>query len=85
MAAYKYNKLTKHQLEIIRKIKNSKLFDERWYQKHYPDIVENNFHPIIHYVLYGDNEGRDPSPHFNTDFYKKHAYRKIKFCQKNRK
>lgn len=73
MFVYKYNKLTKNQLEIVRQIKNSKLFNEIWYKDHYPDVVENNFHPITHYVLHGDTEGRDPSPQFNTNFYKKNA------------
>ena len=70
MPAYKYNKLTKFQLDMVRKIKNSNLFNERWYKTHYPDVVEGKLHPITHYVLHGDAEGRDPSPHFNTKSYR---------------
>ncbi len=50
-------------------IKNSNLFNKRWYLKKYPDVKEAGINPIKHYLRYGWEEGRDPSVKFNTKFY----------------
>ncbi|WP_051173185.1 glycoside hydrolase family 99-like domain-containing protein [Thermodesulfobacterium hveragerdense] len=50
-------------------IKDSWLFDETWYFKSYPDVKEQHWDPITHYILVGWKEGRDPSPNFDTDYY----------------
>ena len=33
-------------------------FDPVWYREYYDDIKENGIHPVIHYILYGKDEGR---------------------------
>ncbi len=50
-------------------IKFSRLFDENWYLKQYPDVRSARMDPIEHYVLHGWREGRNPAPWFNTSFY----------------
>jgi len=50
-------------------IKNSGLFDEAYYLKHYDDVRRADIDPIEHYVLYGWKEGRNPAPWFDTKFY----------------
>ena len=52
-------------------IKKSDLFDKNWYQKEYKDVAEAKIDPILHYILYGWKEKRNPSPFFNTEDYLK--------------
>lgn len=35
-------------------------FDPRWYLQRYPDVAESKADPLLHFVLYGAAEGRDP-------------------------
>lgn len=39
----------------------SNRFDMTWYQEHYPDVVQNNIHPLAHYIKNGRVEGRYPT------------------------
>jgi len=55
--------------EEYRIIKESGLFDEGWYLEQYSDVKRDNWHPILHYILYGWKEGRNPSPEFDTNYY----------------
>lgn len=50
-------------------ISSSRLFDNAYYLGRYPDVDQLNLHPIVHYVLYGAREGRDPNRHFDTRAY----------------
>ena len=50
-------------------IRNSKLFDEKWYLQNYPDVKNAGIDPAEHYYQYGGFEGRDPSERFCTDEY----------------
>jgi SAM-dependent methyltransferase len=34
-----------------------------------PDVAEEGINPLLHYLLNGAREGRDPSPAFNTAWY----------------
>ena len=52
-------------------IKKSDLFDKNWYQKEYKDVAEAKIDPVLHYILYGWKERRNPSPFFNTEDYLK--------------
>jgi lipopolysaccharide biosynthesis protein len=55
--------------EEYRIIKESGLFDEKWYLEQYSDVKRDNWDPILHYILYGWKEGRNPSPEFDTNYY----------------
>lgn len=52
-----------------KKIKNSGLFDEKYYLSNYPDVKLAGVNPIIHYIKVGAKEKRNPSLLFNTTFY----------------
>ncbi len=55
----------RHQKEIVR----SGLFDADWYLKTYPDIAASGDNPMMHYILHGGYEGRDPGPNFSSSGY----------------
>src|SRR5215470_2355960 len=50
-------------------IKESQLFDPDWYLTTYKDVKNDNHDPLLHYILYGFNEGRDAGPLFSTSKY----------------
>ncbi|MCL2687121.1 MAG: glycosyltransferase [Methanobrevibacter sp.] len=50
-------------------IKNSNLFNSKYYNKKYPDVKKSKMNPIIHYMYYGYEEKKNPSKTFCTDFY----------------
>ena len=52
-----------------RCIKRSGLFDSKWYLDHYHDVAEAKIDPVLHYVVFGAGEGRDPGPNFDSDWY----------------
>lgn len=43
--------------------------DKTWYLRVYRDVCKAGFHPVYHYVKYGAQERRNPSPFFSTSFY----------------
>jgi O-antigen biosynthesis protein len=45
------------------------IVDPEWYLASYPDVRENNFDPVWHFIRHGAREGRNPGPNFNTNFY----------------
>ncbi|KAB2644789.1 MAG: glycosyltransferase [Verrucomicrobia bacterium] len=45
------------------------LFDKKWYLEQNPDVALNKENPILHYIYFGAQEGRDPHPNFNTKWY----------------
>ena len=55
----------------VKTIKNSDLFDEKWYLNQNPDVAKRGNDPAEHYVRYGAKEGRDPGPKFKTERYLK--------------
>ena len=56
----------------VRTIARSGLFDREWYLKSNPDVAARGIDPVRHYVVYGANEGRNPSPSFSTRGYLSH-------------
>lgn len=60
---------TRQMVRDYKDIATSPLFDGDWYGDHYTDIGRDGPDPVLHYLLYGDAEGRDPSPHFTTAAY----------------
>jgi len=47
----------------------SAAFDTRWYLSKYPDVGSSGHNPLVHFVLYGLEEGRLPGPAGLTDEY----------------
>ncbi len=51
-------------------IKDSGLFDEKWYLEKYQDLKnKEDLDPIKHYLDYGFMEGRNPNPLFESSWY----------------
>src|SRR5262249_52001616 len=44
-------------------------FDANWYLTRNRDVAKTGVDPILHYLLHGGLEGRDPSPYFSTSGY----------------
>lgn len=57
------------ELDQIRLIEGSSLFQGTWYLKRYPDVALTGINPASHYLRSGAGEGRDPGPDFNTRDY----------------
>lgn len=45
-------------------------FNEAYYLHMYPDVAKNNIDPFEHYMKEGAREGRNPSPEFDTNYYR---------------
>jgi len=54
-----------------RVIAASPLFDRRWYLANNPDVAVKSEDPVLHYLLYGAQEGRAPGPNFDGNGYLK--------------
>lgn len=63
-------------------IRSSDLFDENWYLSNNPDVAQSKINPLLHYLLYGGFEERDPSPKFCSAFYL-NTYTDVKSAQIN--
>ena len=48
---------------------DSRLFDPAWYLSAYPHVAIEQIDPVLHYVVCGAAEGRDPSQFFDSDWY----------------
>jgi hypothetical protein len=57
------------RLRDLETITASRLFDEKFYLTRNPDVSASGMPAVIHYVLTGAAEGRDPHPLFSTAFY----------------
>ncbi|MCF6204915.1 MAG: rhamnan synthesis F family protein [Methylococcaceae bacterium] len=63
----KYNNLLiKRNINIINK---SGLFDEDFYLKLYPDVKGFSGGGLVHYIEFGENEGRKPNLFFDPKWY----------------
>jgi hypothetical protein len=61
------------RLRDLETIAASRLFDEEFYLRRNPDVAASRVPAVIHYVLVGASEGRDPHPLFSTAFYVEQA------------
>lgn len=50
-------------------IKKSGLFDAHYYLRTYPDVRRADIDPLMHYIVHGWKEGRNPSKFFDTNYY----------------
>jgi glycosyltransferase involved in cell wall biosynthesis len=53
----------------IKLIAASGLFDHDWYLEHNGDVHAAGINPLVHYLLHGAAEGRDPNRFFDSDWY----------------
>jgi hypothetical protein len=47
----------------------SGLFDRKFYLEQNPDVAKAGHNPLLHFLLHGAGEGRDPSPLFDLSWY----------------
>ncbi len=74
----------KYHLERAKHIKETGLFDSAYYLTQNSDVAESGIDPILHYVMYGDQEGRKPTIFFDPKIYRIHANAlKLKFVHVN--
>ena len=57
------------RLRDLETIAASRLFDEAFYLGRNPDVAASGVPALLHYVMAGAAEGRDPHPLFSTPFY----------------
>ena len=50
-------------------IGTSGLFDPQWYLATYLDVAQAGLDPMLHYLRYGWQEGRQPNPYFDPAWY----------------
>ena len=55
-------------------IENSGLFDTKYYLFNYLDVRLKDINPILHYIKYGVQEGKNPNASFDTKFYIKEHF-----------
>ncbi|MBO6728440.1 MAG: hypothetical protein JJ910_01790 [Maricaulis sp.] len=53
-------------LDLIRQ---SGLFDEKWYVNRFPDVDPEQIDPVMHYLVHGGTEGRPSGPDFDSTAY----------------
>ncbi len=53
-----------------RRLADSGLFDPAWYAARYPGAVAGGQDPLLHFLLHGADEHRDPGPAFDSRFYR---------------
>lgn len=49
------------EAQICAAIAASDLFDPKWYLEAYPDVAASGLDPVVHYVRFGEKEGRKPA------------------------
>lgn len=46
------------------------LFDDGFYLDTYPDVKSSGIPPLLHFLMFGEKEGRNPSRYFDTNYVK---------------
>jgi glycosyltransferase involved in cell wall biosynthesis len=57
--------------KLRRRILESGIFDEEWYLHQYPDLRKTK-NPLMHYLVNGAHECRNPGPYFDSRWYLEH-------------
>lgn len=60
------------ELRTAHQIRGSGLFDASYYMKRNPDVEKLGIDPVLHYVRFGAQEGRDPNSLFLCAYYLEH-------------
>lgn len=51
-------------------IRDSVFFDKNYYLQSNPDVRAEKLDPVVHYLFFGAQEGRNPGPHFSEAGYR---------------
>ena len=57
------------EVDLVREVEASPLFDGGWYLREYPKTVRSGLSPALHYVRHGNERSLDPGPRFDTSNY----------------
>jgi len=57
----------------VTAVRETGLFQDEWYRSQYPDVARASMDPALHYVKFGEKEGRSPNPYFTPNWYKEHV------------
>jgi hypothetical protein len=52
-----------------RQVRASGLLDQRYYRDHYPDVAWARTSPLLHFLVCGASEGKNPNELFDVDYY----------------
>lgn len=63
---------------LRRLVKKTGLFDPEYYLSANGDVAQQSKSVLLHYVAYGDKEGRMPLPVFEPVYYRQHCQSKLK-------
>ncbi len=55
--------------QLQRIVEESGYFDEIWYSRHHPEVINSNLSPIQYFIEYGLWKWHDPGPSFSCDRY----------------
>jgi GT2 family glycosyltransferase len=72
---------SKREKENARLLLQSRLFDEKFYLRNYPDVASSGKSPAVHYLEFG-HEGRNPSADFDAQFYIA-SYPDVRYAKEN--
>jgi len=69
---YENRFMNEEEAKQYKSIKESKLFNEKYYINSYSDLQEQeeDFDFLLHYIRHGEKEGRKPNKNFNPSWYK---------------
>lgn len=64
---------------VAWQIRCTGLFDDEYYLEANPDVAEAGIDPLMHFLRAGQREGRNPTPLFETRYYRSRTPGKLKF------
>lgn len=67
--AWKHRAEAKAHKLNIKRIIDSRLFQQKYYLDTYPDIQNYAGSPVVHFYFNGGREGRKPNPYFDSRWY----------------
>jgi len=67
-----------YDLLIYKLIVQASIFDRSFYLQEYPDVQKGGADEIMHFIKYGEKEGRSPSPIFEPTYYKNQISKKYR-------
>ncbi len=63
------HKQTRRLVREYRALASSPIFDRDWYLENNPDVAAAGYNPVLHYLLHGATEERQPGPLFDSRRY----------------
>ena len=71
-SAGREDRVLAYMLGMTSSVADMPLLDRNAYRALHPDVAKSKIDPFIHYVEFGQREGRSPHPLLNYDYYTRH-------------